>query len=131
MNGKWLSVVALIGIAAALMIQPSCARSQKLIGIQIQPSAYTFLTADPALVANFTAIGTYIHPPATKDITSQVTWGSDASTSVTIANGAVSPTGNECGVVNISASYSKGTQNGSVVIGYATVTIDGPSPCPQ
>jgi len=130
MKGKWFSIAALLAIAVALLSQPSCAHSQQLVSIDIQPSTYTFLTADPALVADFTAIGTYIHPPATKDITKQVTWSSDSTQMVTVTNGVVSPTGNECGVVNISASSNHGTQNGSDVIGYAAITVDGPSPCP-
>lgn len=130
MNRKWLGSLILVGVAAALLNTSSCARSQKLVSIQIQPSSYTFLSADPALAANFTAMGTYIHPPATKNITAQVTWSSDAPKMVTITNGVVSPTGQECGVVNISASYNHGTENGSDVISYATVTVDGPTPCP-
>jgi len=125
MNGKWFGLVVLMAVAAALLTQPSCARPQQLVLIQIQPPTYTFLSADPALVADFTAIGTYIHPPATKDITAEVTWSSDSTNMVTVAGGVVSPTGNECGVVNISASYNRGTQNGSDVIGYATVQVDG------
>jgi hypothetical protein len=131
MNRKWLGILMLVGVAAALLNTSSCARDQQLVSITVQPPTYTFLTADPALVANFSAVGTYIHPPETKDITSQVTWNSDSSQTLTINSGVVSPTGKECGVANISASYNHGTgPSGNDVIGYATVIVDGPSPCP-
>ncbi|MGH9496723.1 MAG: hypothetical protein ACRD3B_17120, partial [Candidatus Sulfotelmatobacter sp.] len=110
----------------------SCARDQKLIGITIQPGTFTFLDIDTTLVANFTAIGTYIHPPENRDITGQVTWAADVPSLINVAGGAVSPTGNGCGVVNVSASTTRGTEAGGIVIAYATVTVDDPlvSFCP-
>jgi hypothetical protein len=131
--GKWISICLLAGAACLLFNLSSCARSQQLIGITVQPSGFTFLNPDPAAVANFTAIGTYIHPAENKDITSLVTWSSDIPQLVAITGGSVSPTGNGCGGANITASYDKGTgPSGNTVYGYASVTVDNPliSTCP-
>jgi hypothetical protein len=131
--GKWIGVCGLLGGGVLLLSQSSCARGQQLVGITIQPSSFTFLSADPALTANFTALGTYIHPAVMKNITSEVTWSSNVPQIVAINEGAASPTGNGCGVVNLSASYDHGTgPDNNLVTGYATVTVDNPliSNCP-
>lgn len=126
--GKWIGMVSLVVAGVWLLNLSSCARSQQLTGITVSPSSFTFLTPSKALVTNYTAIGTFIHPPESKDITALVTWNVDFQGMVTINAGAVSPTGTECGVANISASYDKGTgPNGAIVIGYATVTVDNPA----
>jgi len=127
MSRKWLSIAALSLTAGLLLGMASCAHDRELIGITIQPQAFTFGAADPALAANFSAIGTYLHPPETKDITSQVTWATDVPQLLTVTGGVVSPTGNGCGVANISASMTHGTgPSGNLVIGYSTVTIQDP-----
>jgi hypothetical protein len=122
---------ALVVVGAALNL-PSCGHDQRLQGITVQPSAgFTFLAPDPSLTAQFTAIGSYIHPPATKDITSQVTWKSDISQLVTFSAaspGLVSPAGGGCGVTNVSATLPQGTGGASnIVIGYSTVTVNNPA----
>jgi len=131
--GKWISICGLVGAGIFLFSLNSCARNQRLVGITVSPSSFTFLTPDTALVTNYTAIGAYIHPPENKDITALVTWNVDFAGMVTMNAGAVSPTGTECGVANISASYDQGTgPSGNLVIGYATVTVNNPaiSVCP-
>jgi hypothetical protein len=125
--GKWISIFGLSAASSWLLSLSSCARNQELTTITIQPSTFTFLTPDPTLTANFTALGTYIHPPETKDISALVTWSSDVPQLLTISGTTVSPTGNGCGVVNVSASYSHGTgPDGNLVTGYSTVTINNP-----
>lgn len=135
MYRQWspIALSALLTIACLLLITSSCARDQQLVGITIQPASVTFGSNDPSQVANLTALGSYIHPPETKDITTVVTWKSDGTQLVTVtSSGTVSPTGLGCGTVNISASDDHGTPNGSLIIGYANVTVDGPngSGCP-
>jgi hypothetical protein len=128
MSRKWSSLAGLILAATLLLLLSNCARDRQLIGITIQPTNLTFGSPDPLLTAQFTALGTYIHPQETKDITSQVTWKTDITQMISVSAGTVSPTGNSCGVANISASYDKGTgPSGNLVIGYATVTVDDPN----
>jgi len=105
---------------------PSCGHDQKLVGITIQPATFTFLTQSGT--EQFTATGTYIHPPATKDVTSKATWKVDDGV-VHMNAGLVSPDPLlGCGGGTISASLPEGTGGaGNIVIGYATVTVDNPS----
>jgi hypothetical protein len=135
MKGKYVGfAMGALVMVAALLSFPSCGHDQKLVSIAVSPSGFTFLTPDPTLQVHYTATGTYIHPPATKDITSQVTWKVDFAQLVTLSgSGLVSPEGNHCGGANISATAQEGTGDASnVVIGYATVTVNNPavSVCP-
>ncbi len=122
-----LALGALVAVGAVLSL-PSCGHDQKLVSIAVQPSTFTFLTPDPAGTEQYTATGTYIHPPATTDITSQATWKVDDGV-VTMNAGLVSPgPALGCGGGTISASLPEGTGGSSnVLIGYATVTVDDPS----
>jgi Divergent InlB B-repeat domain len=129
MNWKWVGAVGLFAIAGLLLSFSSCAHDQQLVSMTIQPGSFTFLVPDPAGQAQFTAIGTYIHPPASKDITSIVTWKSSIGQVATVTStGVVSPSGTGCGGSNISASYNHGTgPGGNTVFAFATVTVDDPS----
>ncbi len=68
MNRKWFSVAALLIAAVALLNLSSCARSQKLVGITVTPSGSTITLSGFGQVVGtqFTALGSYIHPPETK-----------------------------------------------------------------
>ncbi|HKM86018.1 MAG TPA: hypothetical protein VJW96_07395 [Terriglobales bacterium] len=126
-----LALGALVAVGAVLST-PSCGHDQKLESITVQPSGgFTFLLPDSTLTAQYTATGTYIHPPATKDITSQVTWKVDFPELITFSTttpGLVSPQGDHCGVADISATAPEGTGGASnIVIGYSTVTVDNPA----
>jgi len=126
---KWLALTAVCAVA---FFAPSCAHDRQLVGITIRPTGATFVTPAPGPQVVFTALGSYVHPPETKDITNQVTWKSDVPNLITLNNGVVSPTG-VCGITNISASSGTGTApSGNLVIGYATVTVkDSTDPlCP-
>jgi len=120
-----LALGALVAAGAVLSL-PSCGHDQKLVGITIQPATFTFLTQ--AGTEQFTATGTYIHPPATKNVTSQATWKVDDGV-VHMNAGLVAPDPLlGCGGGTISASLPEGTGGaGNIVIGYATVTVDNPS----
>jgi uncharacterized repeat protein (TIGR02543 family) len=124
MRQRRLPLVVVVLTVLAVMSVASCGFKRKLVGITIQPPVATFLTPDPLLQIQFTALGTYIHPPDSKDITSQVTWKTDVAQLITVNGGLVSPTGNGCGIADISASMNQG---GNLVIGYATVTVDDPT----
>jgi len=122
------TVLGLIAICAGLMLIPSCGSNQRLVAINITPAAVIFGSANPALSAQLTAIGEYAHPPATKDLTTLVTWSSDI-TGVAVVNssGVVSPAGSDCGVANITASYKTVAPAGNVITGTMPVTVDGPA----
>ncbi|MFY9910496.1 MAG: hypothetical protein WAK56_11660, partial [Candidatus Sulfotelmatobacter sp.] len=73
---SWLGLLLICGIGVAVL---SCGDPQELVSIQIQPGTETFgaanipVSQDAGLQAQLTAMGTYVHPPVTKDITNQVT----------------------------------------------------------
>jgi len=116
MMRKCLGITVFMVAAMALLNLESCARSQKLIGITVQPGSFTFLTPDSTLTANFTALGT--------DIPQLLTLTSGGTVSPSVNGG--------CGVVNVSASSTLDTEAGGIAIGYATVTVNNPaiSYCP-
>jgi len=138
MNRKWLGITVLIATAIVLLNLSSCARSQKLQFITISPSNFTYFSPAPAGAQQtpipLTAYGSYIHPPETKDISSQVTWTSDNTIVADVSPAGQLTDGVACGVGNISASfYTDGNKNGNVVVGFMTVTVEGPGSqgCPQ
>jgi hypothetical protein len=136
MSRKQFTTLAVVLAVGSLLSLPSCGLPQQLDGVSIQPGSGTFLDPDPNISINFKAYGAFVHPVATKDITSQAVWTTDVTGLVTITQaGVVTPTGNGCGVVNVLATVSDSphTPKGQVYIGHATVTIDDinvPS-CPQ
>jgi hypothetical protein len=136
---KWFGVTLLVLTAIALMNLSSCARNQKLQSITVSPSAFTYFSPAPPGVQQtpipLTAYGSYIHPPQTKDITSQVVWASDNAVVADVSNAGQLTDGVSCGIANISASVftDGGNKNGNVVVGFMTVTVEGPASqgCPQ
>src|SRR5262249_25291564 len=91
----WLFVVVLCAVGMS-----SCTHDQELVGITVQPSSETFGASNIPVIANagshvqLRALGSYIHPPATKDITNQVTWASNDTQTVTVdSSGLLTATG--------------------------------------
>ena len=137
-----LAMGTLVAVGAALSL-PSCGHDQKLVSITITPTTSTFpepgfTPPPPNPTQQYTAIATYIHRPATKDVTSQATWKIDNAvatmSSPGLFNAAPPPTGSPagtpgpCGVADISASVPEGTGgSGNIVIALATVTVNDPS----
>ncbi len=132
-----LALGALVAVGAVLCL-PSCGHDQKLVSLTIQPATFAFLEPYPTGTEQYTAVGTYIHPPATMDVTSQATWKIDDGVVTLSAPGLFTPapppagsppgTPPPCGGGNISASVPEGTGGSSnVLIAYATVTVDDPS----
>ncbi|MGC1449140.1 MAG: Ig-like domain-containing protein [Candidatus Sulfotelmatobacter sp.] len=136
MNGKLLSGIVLIGAAILLWSLASCGRSSELVGIQIQPTVETFGASNIPVAANagatvqLRALGSYIHPPVTKDITNQVTWASNDTQMFTVdSSGLLTATGMACGGSLISATVKTNTSsgglssNGAIVTGYMTGNV--------
>ncbi|HEY6185424.1 MAG TPA: hypothetical protein VIW67_24510 [Terriglobales bacterium] len=121
----------LLGLfASAILLSVSgCARETRLVQITIQPQSFTFLTPNSGLQVQFTALGRYIHPPETRDITSQVIWKTEAPQIVDVTGaGMVSAAGTGCGIVDVTASSNKDTNSSKdIVVGFATVTVNDPA----
>jgi hypothetical protein len=136
MNRKWFSIAALMIIAISLLSVSSCGDPQELVSIQIEPGSETFGQADipviqdKGLQAQLTALGTYIHPPVTKDITNQVTWASNETQIMTVTpGGLITATGAVCGgalitaTVQTNADASGVSSSGAVVSGNMIATV--------
>jgi hypothetical protein len=115
---------------------PSCGHDQQLVDISIQPATETFgaatipVSADAGLNVQLRALGDYIHPPVTKDITDQVTWASNDTQMVTVSStGLLTATGVACGssLVSATVNTNKSTGNlsssGAIVTGYMTANV--------
>src|ERR1700730_2064758 len=107
MTRKWLGFLSAALAVSLFIALPGCGHDQKLVSIAVQPSTVFFLTPDSALNFQLTALGSYIHPPQTKNITNAVTWTSDSKGLVTVDKaGVVAPAGTgECGIANVTASF--------------------------
>jgi len=125
MKGKWFSLVVLMAVAAGLLSQPSCARSTKLVSISIQPPGGTFGAVDNTLYFQFKALGSYIHPPKTVDITNQVNWQSDNPEVIQITGAGVASPNTNCGVAQVFAEMHQ--DGNDVVSNSASITVDGPA----
>lgn len=120
-----LAMGAVMAMGAALSL-PSCGHDQKLVSLEVSPNTFTFL--EPGGTEQYTATASYIHPPATKDVTAQATWAVDDGVVTLSQPGLVTPTLGACGGGTISATMPEGTGGGSnIVRGYATVTVNNPA----
>jgi hypothetical protein len=118
----FLAVLCAIGL-------PSCGHDQQLVSIDIQPASETFGAANIPVSANagaqvqLRAIGTYIHPPVSKDITSQAAWASNTPDMVTVTSaGLITATGDSCGNTLISATVTTNQSAGDLSSKGAIVT---------
>ncbi|MGA7929399.1 MAG: hypothetical protein WCA20_25785 [Candidatus Sulfotelmatobacter sp.] len=131
MNRKWFSILALIAAATFFFSLSSCGFNQHLVSISIAPSNATFGAVDPTLFVDFTALGTYDHPPETKNITNLVTWQSDTPQVAQFSSAGVLNPNTGCGTANVFASFYDSPND--VVSNSALITVDGPASqgCPQ
>jgi hypothetical protein len=131
MSRKWFSVLALIAAATFFLSLSSCGFNQHLTSISIAPTGATFGAVDTSLFVNFTASGTYAHPPETKDITTLVTWVSDTPQVATVTSGGVVSPSLGCGTANVYATYYDSPNQ--ITSNSAFITVDGPASlgCPQ
>jgi hypothetical protein len=93
-------------------------------------SSITLTGIGQDLPTQFTALGTYIHPPETRDITTTAVWTTDTPDVIfmdTNTPGLMHTTGTACGSnLGVTASVYSNPSNppaGSVVVGSATVTV--------
>jgi len=121
MKGKWLAIAALVVVGGVLLSIASCGRSQQLVSIEVLPDVYTFGASNILVQANagsavqLRALGSYIHPPVTKDITNEVTWVSATTQMMTVnSTGLLTATGEACGSTLVSATLQTNTSAGGI-----------------
>jgi hypothetical protein len=116
------------GVIALLLVTlfvAGCARDQQLTSITLIPTTVTFQGIGAQL--QFKAIGNYIHPSDTKDITNSVIWSSNALTVATINSTGLATGTNTCGSGEIIATYYSDASNptsGTTIVATAQV-VDG------
>jgi hypothetical protein len=132
-----LKTVFLVVFSIALFVGlPGCGHDQELVSITIQPATETFGAADIPVSASagstvqLTALGTYVHPPVTKDITNQVIWESKTPALVTVNSaGLITATGEACGDTIVSATVDTNSSaggissSGAIVTSFMTATV--------
>lgn len=136
MNRQWYKLVIVVAILLCVIGVPSCGHEQELVSIIIQPGVETFGSAtiqvieDRGLNVQLKALGNYIHPPVTKDITDQVTWASNTPQMVTVSStGVITATGEACGgslitaTVTTNKSIGNISSSGAEVIGTMTANV--------
>ena len=133
---KCVGLSLLISVATVLLCLSSCGRDQRLESITIQPATETFGDSNTPVIANagaqvqLRALGNYLHPPVTKDITDKVTWTSNTPQMMTVdASGLLTVTGLACGGTLVSATVNTNTStggissSGAIVTGYMTGNV--------
>ena len=125
MNRKWFSIIALIAAATFFFSLSSCGFNQHLTSISIAPSGATFGAVDNGLQVNFTASGTYDHPPETKDITSLVTWKSDTPQVAQVTSAGVVSPNTDCGSANVFATFYDSPNQ--ITSNEAHIIVNGPA----
>lgn len=129
MSNRWSALFGLFLGAFLLSTMLSCGHDQQLVSITVVPAVENFgatnipVPDDAGLNVQLRALGSYIHPPVTKDITSQVTWTSNTPQMVKVdANGVITATGLACGGTIISATIVTNHSDGAISSTGALVT---------
>jgi len=134
MNRNWFSLVIICAVALLL---PSCGADKKLVSITVTPSGANITGA--GLNLQFTAVGSYIHPPVTQDITNTVVWKSSADQIISFSTPdkpGLATSGLGCGTnIPVTATVYSNPSNppaGTAIIGTATVSVKqvGNANCP-
>jgi hypothetical protein len=129
MSDRLSALLGLFLAAFLLSTMSACGHDQQLESITIIPAVENFgstktpVIDDAGLNVQLRALGSYIHPPVTKDITSKVTWTSNTPQMVTVdANGVITATGLACGGTIISATIVTNHSDGAISSTGALVT---------
>lgn len=125
-----LRLVVVAWIILALLVLPSCGFKRKLVSITVSPTDVTLTGAGVEL--QLKAIGNYIHPPDSRDITNQVTWQSSAPQLITVDSTGLATSGSGCGtniLINASAHSDPHDSSSGLVIGSASVNVAQPPLC--
>ncbi len=131
MKAKWISILGLSVMAAALCDLSSCAHSQELVSITVTPGSETVgasnipVNLDFGASVQLRAVGNYIHPTVSKDLTGVVTWSSNDTQMFTVSStGLLTATGTACGGTIVSATYQTNSSAGGISSSGAIVTGD-------
>jgi hypothetical protein len=129
---KSFSLGAVVAVLSLIVASLSCGFNQHLVGITVSPQGSTVILSGlgQQVGTQFTAIGTYVHPPETRDLTSTAVWATDTPLVIALdptTPGLFNTTGTGCGTnLGVTASVYSDPSNhsaGSVVVGSATISV--------
>jgi hypothetical protein len=125
MKGLLFRSLGAVVILSSLLASLSCARDQTLDWIEVKPENVT-LSGTPTII--YTAIGHYSHPAQQRDLSTQVTWQTDAPSIISFSDTShpnyLIPTGLGCGTnLGILAFVFRHPGNNQEVHGGATVNV--------
>ena len=123
---KCFGILLILVVGGSLLTVSSCGRDQQLQSISVTPNSVIFLSPGTTITFQLKAYGSYIHPPETKDITSQVTWSAQSSDLVQLTSAGVLSTSGlgYCGVTSVTATLSNpGGPSNNVIVGSGTATV--------
>jgi hypothetical protein len=134
MKSSWIRCIGVCVIATATVLSLSCGQEQRLVSITVTPAHVDFFGAGAQF--QMQAMGNYIHPPATKDITRTVTWASNDPGGVTMTQTGLATSINICGFGQITATAYSNPANppaGSAIQGSADfdILLNGSPNCSQ
>jgi len=121
----------------SLMLVPSCGHPTQLASITVQPSGATVVGRGAFAQVQFTALGQFIHPTETRDITKQVAWTTAIADVATIDANGVATSGLACGITTITATAGHNIgvpfDSKAITIANASFTVSDPtdSLCPK
>lgn len=118
------------GTMLVVLLLPSCGFKRKLVSITVVPDTVTLTGTGVQL--QFKAIGNYIHPPDSRDITTSVAWQSAADQVVTIDATGLATSQFGCGTdIPITATSHSDPHDSSsgLIVGIAAVTVKHPPSC--
>ena len=139
MSQRWWARLGLCVTVFLIAGLSACAHEQQLVSMTIVPAVENFgatnipVEANAGATVQLRALGSYIHPPVTKDITNQVVWVSNTPDMVTVnATGLITATGVSCGGTIISATvttnnHGSRTSNGAIVTGSMQANVICPT----
>ena len=119
-----LRLVVVTWTMLAVLALPGCGFRRQLVSITVIPDTVTIV--GPGVNVQFKAVGNYIHPPDSRDITSSVAWQSAAPQAVSITAAGLATSGTTCGTtITITATGHSDPHDSSsgVIVGTAAVTV--------
>ena len=125
------AVVALAMLSVLVLALPSCGFKRQLVSITVTPDGANI--TGTGVEVQFKAIGHYIHPPDSHDITNSVVWESSSPQVITVDATGLGTSGTFCGTnipITATAHSDPHDSNSGVVIGTATVSVAHPPVCP-
>ena len=133
MNRKGLRFLGAFAMLLYILALAGCGHDQQLTSITVEPNTEDFGFPDKSLHVQLRALGHYIHPPVTKDITDQVTWATNTEAVATVSStGLLAPGGAACGDAQITAtvrtnhSTADRPSTGAIITGSMTATVECP-----